>query len=270
MNNNELRKNNREVIDLKTTAYIILEQLYHRANTLEERKYIKWHYNRYIKLLELIFEHSKKFFNTLQETIKYLDVGIGYGHISIILNKILKWDFFGIDKMLVDERFEREKIHFRLADLEQVGIPFENDFFDIVVATEVIEHLLIPPKDLFKEIFRVLKSGGVTIISTPNYATLYNRLKLLVGKNPLEPFYVEKNTIRGHIREYTINELKDSINYANLKIVEISFNNCWEESRTKVSQKYGGKRHHLYRLFRPLFSLFPTLKDNITIVAKKQ
>ena len=138
MNNNELRKNNREVIDLKTTAYIILEQLYHRANNLEERKYIKWHYNRYIKLLEMIFEHSKKFFNTLQETIKYLDVGIGYGHISIILNKILKWDFFGIDKITGSIEIGKS------ADLQVVkGNPLENIDFLGDVSMVIIQGNLI-------------------------------------------------------------------------------------------------------------------------------
>tara|TARA_A100001011_G_C14155279_1_gene775789 strand:- start:368 stop:928 length:561 start_codon:yes stop_codon:yes gene_type:complete len=42
----------------------------------------------------------------------------------------------------------------------------ENDRFDIVVCTEVIEHTL-NPFDAVKEIHRVLKIGGKTLISVP-------------------------------------------------------------------------------------------------------
>jgi hypothetical protein len=50
-------------------------------------------------------------------------------------------------------------------------------------AAQVIEHL--SNTDLFiKEIFRVLKAGGYTVIATSNLAAYYNILYLLIGKQP--------------------------------------------------------------------------------------
>jgi 2-polyprenyl-3-methyl-5-hydroxy-6-metoxy-1,4-benzoquinol methylase len=46
-------------------------------------------------------------------------------------------------------------------------MPFEDDSFDLVVSSEVIEHTPEPFKAL-EELHRVLKPGGVLVISTPN------------------------------------------------------------------------------------------------------
>jgi 2-polyprenyl-3-methyl-5-hydroxy-6-metoxy-1,4-benzoquinol methylase len=46
-------------------------------------------------------------------------------------------------------------------------IPFENNTFDIVVSSEVIEHVPDPYKAM-QELFRVLKPGGTLVLTTPN------------------------------------------------------------------------------------------------------
>lgn len=46
-------------------------------------------------------------------------------------------------------------------------MPFPDAHFDIVVSSEVIEHTP-NPEQAIKEIFRVLKPGGVMVLSTPN------------------------------------------------------------------------------------------------------
>jgi SAM-dependent methyltransferase len=46
-------------------------------------------------------------------------------------------------------------------------LPFDNNFFDIVVLAWVLEHLENPEK-VFREIYRVLKPGGTVIFLTPN------------------------------------------------------------------------------------------------------
>jgi SAM-dependent methyltransferase len=46
-------------------------------------------------------------------------------------------------------------------------LPFESNFFDLVVSAWVLEHLA-DPKQAFEEIFRVLKPDGKVIFLTPN------------------------------------------------------------------------------------------------------
>lgn len=50
-----------------------------------------------------------------------------------------------------------------------MNLPFENDTFDTVCMFDVVEHLPKNTEDVvFKEISRVLKSGGKLYLSTPN------------------------------------------------------------------------------------------------------
>lgn len=79
---------------------------------------------------------------------------------------------------------------------------------DLVIALEIIEHLY--DTDFFlSEIHRILKPGGLLILSTPNLASLTNRLKLLFGGYP---HYLEYSlTGAGHIHLYTLPVLKSQL-----------------------------------------------------------
>lgn len=68
------------------------------------------------------------------------------------------------------------------ANLNQ-QLPYEDSYFDIVHANQVIEHL--SNTDLFvAEIFRVLKPNGYMIISTENLASWHNIFALILGYMP--------------------------------------------------------------------------------------
>ena len=51
-------------------------------------------------------------------------------------------------------------------------IPLDNDFADIVICNQVIEHLLNPLL-VFKEISRILKPGGLFVGSAPHISPIY-------------------------------------------------------------------------------------------------
>jgi SAM-dependent methyltransferase len=74
---------------------------------------------------------------------------------------------------LTAEDFLSSDIEIRSANLNN-GIPFDDSQFDVVVATEVIEHLE-NPWFFVRELYRVTKAGGVVVISTPNLANVYTR-----------------------------------------------------------------------------------------------
>lgn len=48
-----------------------------------------------------------------------------------------------------------------------LDIPFQDNTFDVVISSEVIEHVPDPFKAI-QELFRVLKPGGTMILTTPN------------------------------------------------------------------------------------------------------
>lgn len=64
-------------------------------------------------------------------------------------------------------------------NFDSAQIEFDQPF-DIVIATEVLEHLK-NPEAMISQIKRLLKPGGVVLISLPNENTLYHRLLSLLG-----------------------------------------------------------------------------------------
>jgi 2-polyprenyl-6-hydroxyphenyl methylase/3-demethylubiquinone-9 3-methyltransferase len=63
-------------------------------------------------------------------------------------------------------------------DLEHVPalsvIP--NDQFDLVLFTEIIEHITFNPVAMWRDVYRVLKPSGRIVVTTPNYYALRGRL----------------------------------------------------------------------------------------------
>lgn len=71
------------------------------------------------------------------------------------------------------------------ADLNSPGLrlPLNEDSFDVVICTEVLEHLSAGAS-LVSEIARVLKPNGIAVVTVPNMVSLLNRVKWLLGRIP--------------------------------------------------------------------------------------
>ena len=100
---------------------------------------------------------------------KLLEVGCGRGDFlrGFIRSGI---QCYGVDQSDIAKKICPEA-EIRLADLEG-KIPFEDNFFDVVYSKSVIEHFYYPD-NLFTEIHRVLKPGGLVISLTPDWEYNY-------------------------------------------------------------------------------------------------
>lgn len=107
-----------------------------------------------------------------------LDAGAGDGTLAARLRDV------GYEVRATDlhpEAFRPADIPIEAADLNN-GFPFASEQFDVVVATEVIEHLE-NPWFFLRELYRITRVGGIAIVSTPNLANVYVRAYfLLTGK----------------------------------------------------------------------------------------
>jgi len=70
------------------------------------------------------------------------------------------------------------------AGVEESGLPLVSGSADVVIMSEVIEHL-VDTDSALDEAFRILKPGGSLLLSTPNLAAWYNRGLLAVGVQPV-------------------------------------------------------------------------------------
>jgi 2-polyprenyl-3-methyl-5-hydroxy-6-metoxy-1,4-benzoquinol methylase len=96
----------------------------------------------------------------------------------------------------------------------------------------VLEHIAIKnPIDIMKEIVRVLKPGGIFILSTPNVCNISNIYSLLSGEN----IFWERDLFYGssdrHNREFIPQEVKDLIKTCGLININMYGVNCWSNWR---------------------------------------
>lgn len=99
---------------------------------------------------------------------KILDLGCGDGVLSYMLAKE-RAIVSGVDSSDVAIAYAKEKtkkmqIEFRKANVYE--LPFDDNEFDAVVSSDVIEHLQ-DVNQYLKEIKRVTKKGGIIVLSTP-------------------------------------------------------------------------------------------------------
>jgi len=101
--------------------------------------------------------------------------------------------------------------------------------FDLIVFSEVIEHLGIAPEFVLAILGSLLTERGILVCTTPNAAEIGKRVRLLFGMNPYERLRLY-STNPGHVREYTRRELVSLAQSVGLKCIRHAFCN-WIEDR---------------------------------------
>jgi len=111
---------------------------------------------------EFYFEHIKRYQFCKpyihHKTVVDLGCGVGYGAYELVklgARKIFAFDISSAAIKYAQEHYQHPRI------------TFQNASIDVVVSFEVIEHI----KDYriyIEEVYRILKKGGIFIVSTPN------------------------------------------------------------------------------------------------------
>ncbi len=127
----------------------------------------------------------KKLVQNLGNKGKVLDLGCGNGSLSHELSK-LGFEVYGIDRSDSGIQIAREafpQVRFSLGDVEEDLSPdlFHAESFDIIVSTEVVEHLY-RPRRLVQNAIRLLKPSGHFIVTTPYHGWLKNVVLAISGK----------------------------------------------------------------------------------------
>lgn len=138
-------------------------------------------------------------------------------------------------------------ITFNLLNSDNVSSWPDTECFDLIVFSEVIEHLWVAPEFVFAFLSSLLSSDGVLICTTPNAADIGKRLRLFLGRNPYERLRLNSAN-PGHIREYTRQELREIANSVGLNYTSHSYFN-WSQERGGSGLK--GQIMRVLRLYPP-------------------
>ena len=152
---------------------------------------------------------------------KILDLGCGNCRNLLAFKNL---DCYGIDfskNMLIEARKFTKKHNFKVK-LKQASIekiPFEDNYFDYILAVAVLHHLK-DPKTSVKEIYRVLKPGREAFI------TVWNKLQfrfLFERKETYIPWKQKKQTLYRYYNFIGYFRLRKMLKENNFKILKSSF-----------------------------------------------
>jgi 2-polyprenyl-3-methyl-5-hydroxy-6-metoxy-1,4-benzoquinol methylase len=193
-----------------------------------------------------------------------LEVGPAYGHVLLVLSRLgYKTQGSDCPETLVSGQcvsLLEAGVRVTPWDLHNGTSPFEPGSFDLVICSEVLEHLQISLTAALRKVAQQLKPGGVLIVTVPNIYRLTNLRKILNDENIVDPFPHEAAIVNGvvvdrrhHQREPTMAELKAAVGNCGLMIAKASyFNSVWRPRRSELA-----------------FSLLPRrLRDHLLVVAE--
>lgn len=229
-----------------------------------ERSYFWTHSVRYQYILKKVQLIAK------DKRLKILDIGCFPYHIGKAL-ELLGHVVYGI----ASEHEPVRNKNITILNVERDRFPYKDNFFDLVLCNEVIEHLPQSPILMLQEIYRVTKKDGFLIVTTPNIARSINRAKLLVGESIIHPIdvYFEENgkgnnIYHRHNREYTLNELRILLAKTSWNIVQSGYFISYTPFRKRTVPDawwlFGGKFVNYI-----LMLLFPSFQDNLLAIGEK-
>jgi SAM-dependent methyltransferase len=116
----------------------------------------------------------ERILSRINENYQILDLGAGAGNELMNFRGLVKHDC-GVDpngRVLDNPYLDEARVGFG------EKIPYDDESFDLVFSSNVLEHLE-KPEEVFKEVSRVLKPGGIFLAKTPNawhYVPMIGRL----------------------------------------------------------------------------------------------
>jgi SAM-dependent methyltransferase len=166
------------------------------------------------------FERSSKVFTRRlvpdAPPLRILDVGCGTG-LNAERLAAKGHTITGIDLSPVAiEKFTQKGFKGMVCDIERdAGVPLASASFDLVFASEVIEHVS-DTGTFLAEVSRLLRPGGTLILSTPNSAFWAYRILSLLGQAASEYQHP------GHVRFFSRRSLAAGLEAAGFAIAALS------------------------------------------------
>ncbi|MBL8751555.1 MAG: methyltransferase domain-containing protein [Planctomycetes bacterium] len=107
--------------------------------------------------------------------------------------------------------------------------------FDLVLFTEVLEHLTVDPIALFRNVLLLLKPGGQIYLTTPNFFSYHNLAKIERRIHPQAVFPVGGNAdTHFHHREPSMREVLQFLSAAGFEITGFWFSDCWDDATVRA------------------------------------
>lgn len=204
----------------------------------------------------------------LKKTDFILDIGTNPPYFMATLKQI-GHHIEGLDMNpdLDSELIKERDLNISKCNIEVERFPYEDRSFDVIILSEVFEHLYVNPIHTMNEIRRVLKNNGKLILTTPNGYSVKRVANFILGRGLSENPYREFDLLnrlgyRGHIREYSLGEVNDFLKKTGFLI---------QKSKYISFVHYGLKKSVILKdIVNVIYLLFPPLRSHFVIIARRK
>jgi len=243
----------------------LFELPYDPAWKLDERFFLDVEH-RYTKTHRVLLEASGDLSGK-----RILDLGCSRG---MLLERFRRYDGVELVGLELDpaDRVEAEArgIHvdqFQINVFEDgqiaARLPYADGSFDVVLAAEIIEHI-VDTEGFLAEIARILRPRGVVFVSTPNVLWWKYRLDLLRGKYlDVLDYRLRYGEDFGHVRAFTPGLLRGLVEAGGLEVVRVAGKRLGSIASLAYSPA------PVARALDALATRWPTLSDDVILVARK-
>jgi len=185
---------------------------------------------------------------------RILDIGCASGGF-LKMARDKGWETYGVEvsKTAADIARGKYGLNVTTGRFDETG--FGDDFFDVVTASDVIEHVE-DPKSFLLEINRIMKKGGLLYIAVPDFDGLYYKTAILISRFNHRNYFV----LPHHIYFFNQDSIRQFLKETNFNLIDFRKN----ESNISTSGFTGKIRGILFFIARLI-----NKQDRILFLAEK-
>ncbi len=171
-----------------------------------------------------------------EKPLRCLDIGCAYGTLAVYCRRIFSCEVYCTDctdEYLSPALARKYGLTFAVSDIETETPPWEGGF-DVVIFSEVLEHLNCHPVPTLARIAGLLSQGGRLYLSTPDAAEWGRRRRYYASFEDMPAPGAAGERIDDHIYHYRREELARIVEAAGLRV-----------ARWAYSPGVSGRHHNL-------------------------
>ncbi len=187
------------------------------------REYVAASLDRIIRTVQLLPRISGR--------VRVLELGASPYFMTCLIKRYLGYEvetanFFGDygekaegegEDRITSKRYgEAHTFRYKIFNVERDPFPYDDGEFDLVLCSEILEHLIMDPGHMLRETHRVLKPDGYLVLTTPNAVKLHNLKAMILGRNVFHA-YSGFGVYGRHNREYAPKELIELLRLHNFE-----------------------------------------------------
>jgi SAM-dependent methyltransferase len=160
--------------DMGTMRELYSSPRYYNTDNISQYGYSEYVRNKHLAVNLFNQRLDEILLFTGGQTGRLLDVGCATGTL-LELARLRGWQVHGVDVSVYASKVARDYYALDVITGELVEAAYPAESFDVVVMDDLIEHVA-DPSALVREGRRVLKTGGLLTLNTPNRAGVWHRV----------------------------------------------------------------------------------------------